>query len=59
MDQYVLNLIDSFGYFGMFLGMILEAVIIDTKWTYFGNGRNISRTKNIFFLGGFFYRFSR
>lgn len=28
MDQYVLNLIDSFGYFGMFLGMILEAVII-------------------------------
>ena len=28
MDQYVLNLIDHFGYFGMFLGMILEAVII-------------------------------
>ena len=28
MDQYVLNLIDSFGYFGMFLGMVLEAVII-------------------------------
>ena len=28
MDQYVLNLINNFGYFGMFLGMILEAVII-------------------------------
>lgn len=28
MDQYVLNLIDNLGYLGMFLGMILEAVII-------------------------------
>lgn len=28
MDQYVLNLIAEFGYFGMFLGMVLEAVII-------------------------------
>ena len=28
MDNYVLNLINSYGYFGMFLGMILEAVII-------------------------------
>ncbi|MDD6878659.1 MAG: DedA family protein [bacterium] len=28
MDHYVLSLIDKFGYFGMFLGMILEAVII-------------------------------
>ena len=28
MEQYVLNLIDNLGYLGMFLGMILEAVII-------------------------------
>lgn len=28
MDQYVLNLINNYGYFGMFLGMVLEAVII-------------------------------
>ncbi len=28
MDNYVVNLISDFGYFGMFLGMILEAVII-------------------------------
>lgn len=28
MSEYVLNLIDNFGYFGMFLGMVLEAVII-------------------------------
>lgn len=28
MDQYVLNLIQNYGYLGMFLGMVLEAVII-------------------------------
>lgn len=28
MDNYVLSLIGNFGYFGMFLGMVLEAVII-------------------------------
>lgn len=28
MNTYILGLINSFGYFGMFLGMILEAVII-------------------------------
>lgn len=28
MDQYVLGLIDNYGYFGMFFGMVLEAVII-------------------------------
>ena len=28
MDGYVIGLISNFGYFGMFLGMILEAVII-------------------------------
>ncbi len=28
MDSYVLDLINNYGYFGMFLGMILEAVII-------------------------------
>ena len=28
MDSYVIGLISEFGYFGMFLGMILEAVII-------------------------------
>lgn len=28
MDQYVIDLIGNFGYFGMFLGMVLEAVII-------------------------------
>jgi len=28
LDNYVLELINDFGYFGMFLGMVLEAVII-------------------------------
>ena len=28
MNNYVLSLVNNFGYFGMFLGMILEAVII-------------------------------
>lgn len=28
LDNYVLNLIENYGYLGMFLGMILEAVII-------------------------------
>ena len=28
MDNYVIELINKFGYFGMFLGMVLEAVII-------------------------------
>ena len=28
MDNFVLNLISSYGYLGMFLGMVLEAVII-------------------------------
>ena len=28
MDNYILELINDFGYFGMFLGMVLEAVII-------------------------------
>ena len=28
MNNYVLDLIDNFGYLGMFLGMVLEAVII-------------------------------
>lgn len=28
MDNYVLGLINNYGYFGMFLGMVLEAVII-------------------------------
>ena len=28
MTNYILMLIDRFGYFGMFLGMILEAVVI-------------------------------
>jgi len=28
MEQYIINLIQSYGYLGMFLGMLLEAVII-------------------------------
>ena len=28
MNNYVLNLINDYGYFGMFIGMVLEAVII-------------------------------
>ena len=28
MGDFVLNLINQYGYFGMFLGMVLEAVII-------------------------------
>ena len=28
MNDFILNLIDNFGYFGMFIGMVLEAVII-------------------------------
>ena len=28
MEEYIVNLIGSFGYFGMFIAMVLEAVII-------------------------------
>ena len=28
MDSFLLNLISNYGYFGMFLGMVLEAIII-------------------------------
>ena len=55
MDQYVLNLINEFGYFGMFLGMILEAVIIIIPSELILATGGILASQNIFsFWGAFF-----
>lgn len=54
MDHYVLNLIDKFGYFGMFLGMILEAVIIIIPSELILATGGILASKKIFsFFGAF------
>ena len=54
MDQYVLNLINNFGYFGMFLGMILEAVIIIIPSELILATGGILASQKIFsFLGAF------
>lgn len=55
MDHYVLNLINNFGYLGMFLGMILEAVIIIIPSELILATGGILAGKGIFsFWGAFF-----
>lgn len=55
MADFVLNLIGSFGYFGMFLGMVLEAVIIVIPSELILATGGILAAKNIFtFWGAFF-----
>ena len=54
MSDFVLNLINEFGYFGMFLGMILEAVIIIIPSELILATGGILAGKGIFsFLGAF------
>ena len=54
MSQFVLNLIGSYGYFGMFIGMILEAVIIIIPSELILATSGILASKKIFtFLGAF------
>ena len=55
MDNFVLNLIDKFGYIGMFLGMVLEAVIIIIPSELILATGGILASKRIFtFWGAFF-----
>ena len=54
MATFVLNLIGSFGYFGMFLGMVLEAVIIAIPSELILATGGILASQGIFtFLGAF------
>ncbi len=54
MSEFVLNLINNYGYFGMFLGMILEAVIIIIPSELILATGGILAGKGIFtFLGAF------
>ena len=54
MDNFVLNLINDFGYIGMFLGMILEAVIIIIPSELILATGGILASKRVFsFLGAF------
>ena len=54
MDNYVLNLIRDFGYFGMFLGMVLEAVIIAIPSELILATGGILASKKIFTFTGAF-----
>lgn len=54
MEQYVLTLIEDFGYFGMFLGMILEAVIIIIPSEFILATGGILAGQNIFSFWGAF-----
>lgn len=55
MDKYVLDLINNFGYLGMFLGMVLEAVIIIIPSELILATGGILAGRGIFsFLGAFF-----
>jgi len=55
MENYVLNLINEYGYIGMFLGMILEAVIIIIPSELILATGGILASKKIFtFWGAFF-----
>ena len=54
MSLYILNIISSFGYFGMFIAMILEAVIIIIPSEVILATGGILAANNIFsFLGAF------
>lgn len=55
MDQYVLDLIAQFGYFGMFLGMVLEAIIIIIpSELILATGGILAANKVFSFFGAFF-----
>lgn len=55
MDNFVLDLINDYGYIGMFLGMVLEAVIIIIPSELILATGGILASKNIFsFWGAFF-----
>lgn len=54
MDEFILNLIGNFGYFGMFLGMVLEAVIIAIPSELILATGGILATKGIFTFWGSF-----
>ena len=54
MTDFVINLISNYGYFGMFLGMVLEAVIIIIPSELILATGGILAGKGIFsFLGAF------
>ncbi len=54
MDEFLLGLIGNYGYFGMFLGMVLEAVIIAIPSELILATGGILATKGIFtFFGAF------
>lgn len=55
MEQYLLTLIEDFGYFGMFLGMVLEAVIIIIPSEFIlATGGILAGQKIFSFWGAFF-----
>lgn len=54
MDNIILNLIDNYGYFGMFLGMVLEAVIIIIPSELILATGGILASKKIFTIYGAF-----
>ena len=54
MADFVINLISSYGYFGMFLGMVLEAVIIAIPSEFILATGGILASKEIFTFWGAF-----
>ena len=54
MSNFVLDLIGNFGYFGMFIGMVLEAVIIAIPSELILATGGILASKGIFTLWGAF-----
>ena len=57
MEQYILTLIEEFGYFGMFLGMVLEAVIIIIPSEFIlATGGILAGQKIFSFWGAFFIK---
>ena len=54
MAEYILNFVSSFGYFGMFIGMVLEAVIIIIPSEVILATGGILASKNIFTFAGAF-----
>ena len=55
MAKFVINLISNYGYFGMFLGMVLEAVIIAIPSELILATGGILASKEIFSLWGAFF----
>ena len=54
MAEFVVNLISNYGYFGMFIGMVLEAVIIIIPSELILATSGILASKNIFSFWGAF-----